>query len=79
MFLIRGKLLVPGYEPATKTLSLYRMKDVTKVGLYGITTIVIVEEGAEKGRCMRDTLANQEKLLRGIKHRPKHYQGCSQM
>jgi hypothetical protein len=71
VFLLRGKLLVPGYEPATEALSLYRIKDVTQVGLCGITTIVIVEEGAEEGRCVRDTLANQEWVLRDMKRPTK--------
>ena len=60
VFLLRGKLAIKGQGWVEATGCAYRIKDEQMVWLLGTATIVIMEEGEQRGVCTRDTRRFQE-------------------
>ena len=63
IFLLRGEFIIKGQGRVTETGCTYRVKDETWLWLCGTTTIVVMEEGDQRGACQRDTKELRELIL----------------
>jgi hypothetical protein len=63
VFLLHGAFLIEGQGRVTETGYSYLVKDEVWIGLYGSTTLVVMEEGEMRGACARDTQEMREKIL----------------
>ncbi|KAH8600235.1 hypothetical protein B0O99DRAFT_682678 [Bisporella sp. PMI_857] len=63
IFILRGEFIIKGQGRFTEAGCAYRVKDEAWIWLCGTTTIVVMEEGEEKGRCLRDTQELRELIL----------------
>ena len=55
VFLLRGEFIIEGQGRVTETGCAYHVKDEAWLMLCGTTTIVVMEEGEQKGECLRRT------------------------
>jgi hypothetical protein len=60
IFLLHGAFLIEGQGLMTETGCSYLVKEEVLIGLCGNTTVVVMEEGEERGRCRKHT---QERIL----------------
>jgi hypothetical protein len=54
---------IKGQGRVTETGCAYRVKDEAWLWLYGTTTIVVMEEGDQRGVCLRSTEESRELIL----------------
>lgn len=55
IFLLRGEFIIRGQGRVIETGCAYRVKDEASLLLCGTTTIVVMEEGEQRGECLRRT------------------------
>jgi hypothetical protein len=67
VFLLRGTLFVEGQGYVTEAGCSYYVKDEVRIGVYGDTTLVIMEEGEQRGACLKYTQEVQERILAEMK------------
>lgn len=63
IFLLRGEFIIPGQGRVIETGCAYRVKDEVWLWLCGTTTIVVMEEGEQRGECLRSTQESRELIL----------------
>ena len=63
VFLLRGAFLIEGQGRVTKSGCSYLIKDEVWIELCGSTTLIVMEEGEERGRCLHYTQKLQERML----------------
>jgi hypothetical protein len=62
-FLLRGEFIIKGQGRVIETGCAYRVKDEAWLWLCGTTTIVVMEEGEQRGECLRCTQESRELIL----------------
>lgn len=67
IFLLRGEFIIKGQGRVTKTGCAYTVKDEEWIWLCGTTTLVVMEEGEQRGVCRRRTQEAQERILAEMK------------
>ena len=71
IFLLRGAILLEGQGMFSETGCSYLVKDEGRIGLCGSnTTIVVMEEGEQRGVCLKRTQEAREAIL-SKKSKPK--------
>jgi hypothetical protein len=65
IFLLRGEFIIKGQGRVIDTGYAYRVKDEAWIWLCGMTTIVVMEEGEQRGECLRCTQESRELILAG--------------
>jgi hypothetical protein len=63
IFLLRGEFIIKGQGRLIETGCAYRVKDEAWLWLCGTTTIVVMEEGEQRGECLRCTQESRELIL----------------
>jgi hypothetical protein len=63
IFLLRGEFIIKGQGRVIETGCAYRVKDEAWLWLCGTTTIVVMEEGEQRGECLRLTQELRESIL----------------
>ena len=63
IFLLRGEFIIGGQGRVIDTGCAYRVKDEAWIWLCGTTTIVVMEEGEQRGECLRCTQESRELKL----------------
>jgi hypothetical protein len=63
IFLLRGEFIIKGHGRVIDTGYAYRVKDEAWIWLCGTTIIVIMEEGEQRGECLRCTQESRELIL----------------
>jgi len=63
IFLLRGEFIINGQGRLIETGCAYRVKDEAWLWLCGTTTIVVMEEGEQRGECLRRTQESRELIL----------------
>ena len=63
IFLLRGEFIIKGQGRVIDTGCAYRVKDEAWIWLCGTTTIVVMEEGEQRGECLRCTQESWELIL----------------
>jgi hypothetical protein len=63
IFLLRGEFIIKGQGRVIETGCAYRVKDEAWLWLCGTTTIVVMEEGEQRGECLRCTQESRELIL----------------
>ena len=63
VFLLRGEFFLEGQARVTETGCSYIVKDEVWIGLFGSTTLVVMEEGEQRGACLKNTQELQDKML----------------
>ncbi len=63
IFFLRGEFITKGQGRAIDTGCAYRVKDEAWIWLCGTTTIVVIEEGEQRGKCLRCTQESRELIL----------------
>ena len=61
VFLLHGTFFIDGQGYVTEAGCSYYVKDEVRIGVYGDTTLVIMEEGEQKGACLKYTQELQER------------------
>ena len=67
IFLLRGEFFIKGQGRVTKTGCAYTVKDEEWIWLCGTTTLVVMEEGEQRGVCRRRTQEERERILAEMK------------
>ena len=62
VFLLRGAFLIEGQGRVIETGCSYLVKDEVCIGLYGSTTLIVMEEGEQRGACLKNTKEMQERI-----------------
>jgi hypothetical protein len=60
IFLLRGEFIIKGQGRVTETGCAYRVKDEVWLWLCGMATIVVIEEGEQRGECLRRARESRE-------------------
>jgi hypothetical protein len=63
VFLLHGTFFIEGQGYVTEAGCSYYVKDEVRIGVYGNTTLVIMEEGDQRGACLKHTQELQERIL----------------
>ncbi|KAF2253631.1 hypothetical protein BU26DRAFT_548051 [Trematosphaeria pertusa] len=63
IFLLRGEFIIKGQGRVVETGCAYRVKDEAWLWLCGTTTIVVMEEGEQRGACLKSTQESRELVL----------------
>jgi len=63
VFLLHGAFLIEGQGLVTETGCSYLVKDEVWIRLCGSTTLVVMEEGEERGTCLKHTQESRERML----------------
>ena len=63
IFLLRGEFIIKGQGRVIDTGCAYQVKDEAWIWLCGTTTIVVMEEGEQRGECLRCTQESRELIL----------------
>jgi hypothetical protein len=67
VFLLRGEFVIKGQGRVTKTGCAYRVKDEEWIWLCGTTTLVVMEEGEQRGVCRKRIQEERERTLAEMK------------
>jgi len=87
VFLLHGAFAIQGQGLVTETGCSYLVKDEVWIDLCGNTTLVVMEEGEERGTCLKYTQESRERMLaerqspkklkkRSKSSRPENYPLC---
>jgi len=63
IFLLRGEVIIKGQGRLVETGCAYQVKDEARIWLCGTATIVVMEEGEQRGECLRYAQESQEIIL----------------
>ena len=63
VFLLHGEFFIEGQGRVTETGCSYLVKKEVWIGLCGSTTVVVMEEGEERGTCLKYTQESRERML----------------
>jgi hypothetical protein len=63
VFLLHGAFLIEGQGRVTETGCSYLVKEEVWIGLCGSTTLVVMEEGEERGTCLKYTQESRARML----------------
>jgi hypothetical protein len=63
VFLLHGAFFIEGQGRVTETGCSYLVKEEVWIGLCGSTTPVVMEEGEERGTCLKYTQESRERML----------------
>jgi hypothetical protein len=63
IFLLCSKFIIKGQGRVIETGCVYYIKDEAWLWLYRTTTIVVIEEGEQRGECLRYIQESQEQIL----------------
>jgi len=63
VFLLRGQFIIKGQGRVTEPGYSYVVKDEAWIGLRGSTTLVFMEEGEQRGACLKWTQESRERIL----------------
>jgi hypothetical protein len=63
VFLLHGAFLIEGQGRVTETGCSYLVKEEVWIELCGSTTLVVMEEGEERGTCLKHTQESRERML----------------
>ena len=74
IFILRGEFIIKRQRRVTKTGCAYRAKDEEWIWLCGTTTLVVMEEGEQRGVCRRRTQEEQESIQAEMKS-PNNWSG----
>jgi hypothetical protein len=67
IFPLRSEFIMKGQGRVTETGYVYRVKDEEWIWLCGTTTLVVMEEGEQRGVCRRRTQEERERILAEMK------------
>lgn len=63
VFLLRGEFVISGQGRAMHAGCAYHVRDEAWIWLRGMTTIVVMEEGDQRGECLRATQETRQLLV----------------
>jgi hypothetical protein len=79
VFLLHGAFFIEGQGRVTETGCSYLVKEEVWIGLCGSTTLVVMEEGEERGTCLQYTQESRERmraLKKSKSSRMENYAQC---